>query len=152
MRITQNHCNPRSGTMKSMTSNCWLSFEPSKLSDTTWKEGMTPLKFGQTMEILSISPRSRSFHIARPIGPSIYHVSSSLSYTNLEPITKRMLCPPVQTLKRGWRMIMRSGCSWIQKFSLHTRCMPQRSPVKVMCHYKNDSRKPRHMTRKSVKP
>ena len=151
-RTIPSHCNPRSGTTKSTISNCWLSFKPSKHSDTTWKEETTPLKFGWITGILSISPRSRSYHVIRPVRPSICHISSSLSYINLELITRQMLCPAIQTLKRGWRMIMRSRCSWIQNFSLHVRCMPQQSPVKVMCCYKNNSRQPRHMTWKSAKP
>src|SRR5712672_4277338 len=94
-------CNLPNSTTTSMTKNSSLSFAPSKLSAITSKVILTPLKYGPITITLPISGQSRTSPAIKLDGhsssPSIIFPSS----TSPVPSTRPMLCPGVQTIKRG---------------------------------------------------
>src|SRR5712672_713419 len=94
-------CNLPNSTTTSTTKNSSLSFAPSKLSVITFKVILNPLKYGPTTITSPISGQSRNSPAVKLDGhsssPSIIFPSS----TSPVPSTRPMLCPGVQTIKRG---------------------------------------------------
>src|SRR5712671_5436978 len=88
-------------TTTSTTKNSLLSFAPSKLSAITFKVILNPLKYGLTTITSPTSGQSRNSPAVKLDGhsssPSIIFPSSTSPVPSIRP----MLCPGVQTIKRG---------------------------------------------------
>src|SRR5712672_1515206 len=96
-----NPCNPPNSTTTSTTKNSSLSFAPSKLSAITSKVIPNPLKYGPTTITSPTSEQSRNSPAVKLDGHSSSLSIIFPSSTSPVPSTRPMLCPGVQTIKRG---------------------------------------------------
>src|SRR5712672_3034151 len=96
-----NPCNLPNSTMTSTTKNSLLSFTPSKLSAITSKVILNPLKYGPITITSPTSEQSRNSPAVKLNGHSSSLSIIFPSSTNPVPSIRPMLCPGVQTIKRG---------------------------------------------------
>src|SRR5712672_3496859 len=94
-------CNLPNSTTTSMTKNSSLSFAPSKLSAITSKVILTPLKSGPITITSPTSEQSRNSPTVKLDGHSSSLSIIFPSSTSPVPSIRPMLCPGVQTIKRG---------------------------------------------------
>src|SRR5712672_1423345 len=96
-----NPCNLPSSTTTSTTKNSSLSFAPSNLSAITSKVILNPLKYGPTTITSPTSEQNRTSPAVKLDGHSSSLSIIFPSSTNTLPSIRPMLCPSVQTIKRG---------------------------------------------------
>src|SRR5882672_12794786 len=97
-----------------MTKNSLLLSALSNPSVITLKDTQFPLKFGPTIITLPTFAPNRNSPAAKHVGPSFCPSTISQSSTNLALLTKPMLCPGGQTIKRGYLL-------WMNTASFSTR-------------------------------
>src|SRR5712672_1283475 len=143
-----NQCNLPSSTMTSTTKNSLLSFVPSKLSDITSKAILTPLKYGLITITSPTSRQSRNSPAVKFNGRSSSLSIIFPSSTSLVPSTRPMLCPGVQTIKRGCFLQTTKPEPSLTASSLPS-ALHKPNPMTLYCV--NESRMPSPMILKSAK-
>src|SRR5882762_3008534 len=144
-----NQCNLPSSTTTSTTKNSSPSFVPSKLSATTYKATPNPLKYGLTTITLPTFAQSRSSHAVKFDGHSSSQSIIFPSSINPVPSTRPMLCPGVQTIKRGCFLRTTKLEPSSTASSLLSALHNQPNPTTLYCV--NESRTPSPMILKSAK-
>src|SRR5712672_2011282 len=94
-------CNLPNSTTTSTTKNSLLSFAPSKLSAITFKVILNPLKYGPTTITRLFPDKAETLPADKLDGHSSSPSIIFPSFTSPVPSIRPMLCPGVQTIKRG---------------------------------------------------
>src|SRR5712671_489520 len=141
-------CNLPNSTTISTTKNSLLSFTPSKLSAITSKVILTPLKFGPTTITSPTSEQSRNSPADKLDGHSSSLSIIFPSSTSPVPSIRPMLCPGIQTIKRGCFLRMTKPKPSLTASSLPS-VLHKPNPMTLYCV--NESRMPSPTIPKSAK-
>src|SRR5882762_3317200 len=144
-----NQCNLPSSTTTSTTKNSLPSFMPSKLSTITSKAIPNSLKYGLTTITLPTFAQSRNSPAVKFDGHSSSLSIIFPSSTSLVPSTRPMLCPGIQTIKRGcflWTMKLEPSSTASSLLSA-----PHNQPNPTTPYCINESRMPSLTILKSAK-